>query len=150
MHEVVKAAYAMEEGLRHFYHAVSLDRKGEPAQLLRKLAAIEEGHKRRLTEIYMRLTDSTDISDLITGTSEKKILEGGFTMEEFLRKSAGSIETEEQVLTLAMMLEAQALDLYLRYSRKTDDQKAREILHKLGDEEKAHLSLLGNMMEKTA
>lgn len=46
------------------------------------------------------------------------------------------------------MLETQALDLYLRYSRKSRDPKSRDVLYEIADEEKAHLASLGRLMEE--
>jgi rubrerythrin len=51
------------------------------------------------------------------------------------------------VLDLAMMLETQALDLYLRFADKSADERTRKVLFSIADEEKAHLSSLGNLMD---
>ena len=53
-------------------------------------------------------------------------------------------------ISVAMMLEAQALDLYLRYSQKSTDQSCKEIFFTLSEEEKAHLASLGRLMEAGA
>jgi rubrerythrin len=52
------------------------------------------------------------------------------------------------VLDLAMMLETQALDLYLRFAEKSSDEGTQTILFSIADEEKAHLSSLGDLMDK--
>jgi rubrerythrin len=52
------------------------------------------------------------------------------------------------VLDLAMMLETQALDLYLRFAHKSVDSQSQEVLFKLADEEKSHLEALGQLVEK--
>jgi len=39
------------------------------------------------------------------------------------------------------------LDLYLRFSQKTENEETKEVLFRLGDEEKAHLALLGRWLE---
>jgi rubrerythrin len=55
------------------------------------------------------------------------------------------------LLDLAMMLETQALDLYLRFADKSADSESRGVLLKLADEEKSHLGALGQLVEeKTA
>ncbi len=46
-----------------------------------------------------------------------------------------------------MMLETQALDLYLRYSQKAEDEESRNVLYRIAEDEKAHLTALGDMME---
>ena len=77
-------------------------------------------------------------------------MEGGFTIDEFFDKNKPAMKDVHGVLTVAMMLEAQALDLYLRYLRKIDEQKTKEILCQISNEEKAHLESLGRLMEEKA
>lgn len=145
--DVIKAAYAMEEGLREFYEKISASRQGELVSILKKLAVMEDGHKLKLRDAYLSLTGSKDASELEETASGAVIMEGGFTMEESLKNTDAM--TSEDVITKAMMIEAQALDLYLRYSRKLKDPQSADILNSLADDEKKHLSLLGDMMEKT-
>jgi rubrerythrin len=47
-----------------------------------------------------------------------------------------------------MMLEAQAMDLYMRYADKCEDQKVKAVFFKMADEEKAHLKSLGDLLGK--
>ena len=47
-----------------------------------------------------------------------------------------------------MMLETQALDLYLRFAEISTDQRTQNVLFSIADEEKAHLSSLGDLMDK--
>jgi rubrerythrin len=54
----------------------------------------------------------------------------------------------EGVFDVAMMLETQALDLYLRFAEKSTDQRTQNVLFSIADEEKAHLSSLGDLMDK--
>ena len=50
----------------------------------------------------------------------KSVLQTGkmISTEEFLEQNRPAMQTVEGVLNVAMMLETQALDLYLRYSQK--------------------------------
>ena len=50
---------------------------------------------------------------------------------------------------LAMTLEAQALDLYLRYAQRSEDEDTKSVLHGLADEEKSHLAWLGDLLEQS-
>ena len=47
-------------------------------------------------------------------------LEGGFDAKEFLETNKAHLQTVPQVLDLAMMLETQALDLYLRFADRCE------------------------------
>jgi rubrerythrin len=77
-------------------------------------------------------------------------MEGGFTGEEFLEKNRPLLDTVENLLSLAMMLEAQALDLYTRYAQKVEGVQSRSALHAIAEEEKGHLAALGGLMEARA
>ncbi len=77
-----------------------------------------------------------------------KVMEGGLTTEEFLEQNEPAMQTVPDVLNLAMMVEAQALDLYLRYSERSKEDKTQAILYDIAEEEKAHLAALGRLMEK--
>ena len=47
-----------------------------------------------------------------------------------------------------MMLETQALDLYLRFARRCDNRPTQTILLAVADEEKVHLRRLGRLLEE--
>ena len=56
----------------------------------------------------------------------------------------------DDVLNIAMTLEGQALDLYLRYSFQSGDEKTKAVLYDISEEEKRHLRLLGEIKDKRA
>jgi rubrerythrin len=47
-----------------------------------------------------------------------------------------------------MMIETQALDLYLRFAQKSVAEAVRAVLYRLADEEKAHLKALGRYRDQ--
>ena len=47
-----------------------------------------------------------------------------------------------------MMIETQALDLYLRFAQKSGAEAVRAVLYRLADEEKAHLKTLGRYRDQ--
>ena len=75
-------------------------------------------------------------------------LEGGFNLKEFLAANEAHLDTVPQVLDLAMMLETQALDLYLRFADRCAQTAAKTILFAIADEEKVHLARLGRLLEE--
>lgn len=146
--QMLLIAYAMEEGLRSFYQQM-VETAADPdaAQLFARLATMDERHKEMIFGLYQKHErDAVSIGDLEKRVLPK-IMEGGLTTEEFLAANQPSLETVGDVIILAMMLEAQALDLYLRYSQRSEDPQTKEVLCKLADEEKSHLALLGNLRE---
>jgi rubrerythrin len=77
-------------------------------------------------------------------------MEEGSTTEEFIEQNKDSMKTVPDVLNMAMMLESQAMDLYMRYSEKATDEKSKTVLYDIAEEEKAHLKALGHLMEQRA
>ena len=53
------------------------------------------------------------------------------------------------IISLAMSIEAQALDLYLRASEKAQNEAGKKALIQIANEEKVHLARLGQLMEET-
>lgn len=146
--EIIMLAYGMEVGLGEFYRAMV--RKTEDLEvngILNKLADIEERHKQRLFDAYVGLHPSMKDKERFESDIDSGIMEGGFTTEEFLEQNQGAFETVEMILNFAMMLEAQAMDLYMRYSQKTKSKQSKDILHDIAEEEKAHLRTLGALLE---
>ena len=78
----------------------------------------------------------------------KIILEGGFDMAEFMEQNEPILKTVPNVIDLAMMLETQALDLYLRFADKSTNAETKDVLFKIAQEEKAHLAALGRLMDE--
>jgi rubrerythrin len=147
--DMIVLAYGMEEGLRGFYE-VTAENAGdqEVREMFLKLAAIERRHQERLFQVYTVMDGS--VSDM--KSFEKKVvtkaMEGGLTPKEFLAKNQPVLQTIQQVLEVAMMIEAQALDLYLRYSQKSKEEKTRTVLFDIAEEEKAHLAALGRLLDE--
>lgn len=142
--EVAGYAMGMEKGLAAFYlKAAETSDHGRVEELFRKLAGFEEKHQQRLLGLYERLVPE--------GKPVGKpgpVMEGGFDADVFLENNRDSMTSVEDVLSLAMMLETQALDLYLRFSGYTGDETAKALLTGIADDEKKHLKALGEMVEK--
>lgn len=149
--EVIVLAYGMEEGLRSFYETMAT--RSEVAGVgdsLLKLAGIEENHKERLFQAYESLAGTIQDQFAFEAAIVSRALEGGLTTEEFLEWNKPVLETAVDVIDMAMMLETQALDLYVRCSRKSRDTTSREVFHDLAEEEKTHLAALGRLIETGA
>lgn len=147
--EMLTLAFGMEEGLADFYRRVARDgRDPEVVSLLEKLAGIEDKHKDRVWELYTGSAEEPGTREEFESRVVVKAMEGGFTTEDFLARHGSDMDTVAGTLSIAMMLEAQALDLYGRYARKSEDQKTREALFKIADEEKEHLAALGRLLDE--
>ena len=109
---------------------------------------MEDIHKDRLFGLYTDMEGGATDREGFEAGAVSDAMEGGFTTESFIQKNRESMQTPSEVLDMAMMLETQGMDLYLRYAEKSRDPKAREIFLGLGEEEKAHLGFLGALMDQ--
>jgi rhodanese-related sulfurtransferase/rubrerythrin len=149
--EVLALAYGMEQGLAEFYTSVARKTENKEIQkVLTKLIGIEEKHKEKLYNLYLSLDPETGTRDKLESQALSGVMEGGFTTEEFLEQNLSLLDTPNHLLSLAMMLETQAFDLYMRYSQKAKDQQSRKVLQEIGEEEKAHIASLGRLLDQIA
>jgi rubrerythrin len=84
------------------------------------------------------------------GRASSETAEGAVTVQEAVEALKPSQSSVVEVLSFAMMLETQALDLYLRYWKRSEDPATRAALLELVDQEKSHLGYLGALLEKKA
>ena len=113
------------------------------------LAAAEEKHQELLKKAYHESGPFPRGAELLTSAASSPVLEGGFQFDEFVRENEPRLKTETDLLELSLMLETQALDLYLRFAGKMEDRETKQVLFRLGDEEKAHLAALGRLLDET-
>ncbi len=114
------------------------------------LAGIEELHQRSIFEQYLQLTKA----DLDQSEFEQQVviqgLEGGLSTEEYLRRFQTDPGSLQDVVSMAMSIEALALDLYTRVAETLPEQQGRGTLLEIAAEEQTHLQRLGELMETTA
>ena len=147
--EIIKLAYGMEMSLGRFYQDIQARAQDKELKVLASmLASVEEKHKRFLLGLYRDLDPSGPSDREFDAEVTTTVLEGGFERDEFKRKNERFLDSVPSVLDLAMMLEAQALDLYLRFSRRTQNEQTRETLHRIADEEKEHIRSLARLREE--
>ncbi|MBI5252497.1 MAG: ferritin-like domain-containing protein [Desulfomonile tiedjei] len=147
--EIIKLAYAMEQSLGEFYRVAKTKTKDDSVVgLLDRLASIEEKHKQYLLELYNELGATPASVESFDDQAAEQIMEGGFRTNEFMRRNERFLSDVRLLLDLAMMLEAQALDLYLRFADKTENERTKSVLHRIGDEEKTHLIALGKLRDQ--
>jgi len=146
--DVLKVAYSLEEGLREFYITMQTEAASDNVkQLFGTLSEIELKHQLSIYHTYNELSgehiDETDFHRMV----ETKALEGGLSTREYLDLFQPDLTSETDVISLAMSIEAQALDLYQRVAQRVDNPESRNVINQIANEEKAHLSSLGKLMD---
>lgn len=150
--DVLILAYSLEQGLRDFYLAMGEKAvRTEVKSLFEKLAAIELEHQASIIKAYNRLNDDPTLPSMDQEGFERLVetdaLEGGLTTEEYLDLFKPDLNSPVEVISLAMSIEAQAMDLYQRASLSFIDSKSKEIVQGIANEEKLHIASLGRLMD---
>lgn len=148
--DAITLAYYMEHAQQQFYLSLADSRPaGAASELFTKLAAVEDIHKARLSELY-RKENGADMVNR-TGpphpsTEDLSHMEGGVEVKDALHYTT-RLEDLSDILDLAMMLETQALDLYGRLARRAENQQVKDLFLALADEEKIHLRYLADRLD---
>jgi len=146
--EVLKVAYSLEQGLRDFY--LLMEQKAENKKvkdLFGKLSEIELAHQNSIYIAFSEASAEKIHRDDFERMVEIKALEGGLSTQEYLDLFSPDLDSETDVISLAMSIEAQALDLYQRVVEKIKNPESKKIINKIADEEKVHLESLGKLMD---
>ena len=147
--DVLVVAYSLEDGLRDFYLSMTAKVSNlKVKDIFQKLSDIEIKHKERVFAEYLSVTGKIESVQEFEKNIVAAAVEGGLTTEEYINLYQPDVESEMDVISLAMSIEAQALDLYQRAADNTADDKSKAILNQIAAEETAHLSQLGKLMEE--
>jgi rubrerythrin len=149
--EIVGLAWALEEGSKLFYQGVSkyFADDLEAQKMFEWLVSAEKSHEKHLLETYETLTgtqpDFTKLRAKFSDNLKGAVMEGGVPLKEGLEwiKDKGVSES----LQLAMAMEVNAYDLYIKMSKAIDDKQAQEIFEKLSEEEQVHLEKMAGLLD---
>ncbi len=145
--QTLKTAYSLEAGLGDFYTDMAARIPRNPVRdLFDKLSRIEINHQDRLFNEYVRVSGEQIDRESFDAQIESSALEGGLTTQEYLDLFKPDLSSAVDVVSLAMSIEAQALDLYTRASEQAVDEDSRKILQAIAHEERTHLELLGQLL----
>ena len=103
---------------------------------------------RRLLDVSSKWELSAEGVKAFREGIEGTVMEGGIDVDEFLKHNEQFLQTVTGVIDLAMMVETQALDLYLRMAAESQNEATKEVLFQIAEEEKAHLRALGRVLEE--
>lgn len=146
--EILIVAYSLEAGLQDFYTSM-LDRveNVQVKELFSKLSEIERKHQDRIFVEYQKVKGDQESREEFERTAIAKAMEGGLTTEEYLGLYRTDFEVFEEVVSLAMGIEAQALDLYQRAAENVPQEETYRTLLRIAEEEREHLKQLGKLLD---
>ena len=147
--EVIALSHKMENGMKTFHEKVRSKAKDpELVALLGHLINAEQSHMRRLLEVSSNWELPPDEVRSFEEDLKTTTMEGGIDIDEFLTKNKSYLQTVVGVIDVAMMVETQALDLYLRMATESRNAATKEVLFQIAEEEKEHLKALGRALEE--
>ena len=148
MEETLVAAYSLEAGLRDFYLSmIGKVQAADVKKLFQKLSDIEILHQDRIFDEYLQVSGKKISREAFDNDLVIKAVEGGLTTDEYVRMYQPDWESAVDIISLAMSIEAQALDLYTRAAERSEDPRSAGVLKKIAEEERAHLEQLGKLMD---
>ncbi len=151
--DILLLAWAMEEGTRRFYEKMAdISGTKDVKEIYAGLAKVEVNHQRTLSELYHELagtspdTSSPFYLKYVPEDEMEQVIEGQMKLGEVVTWARERSVTE--VLEFAIGLEARLYDLYMRMKAKYKDPPADAVYSKLAVEEKQHLDLFVDLLEK--
>lgn len=115
-------------------------------ELFGRLAQIEIKHQERIFTEYQKASMTEESLDNFERHLLANSMEGGLTTEQYLELYKPDLEVTIEVVSLAMAIEAQALDLYQRTADRAPSEDIQQALLRLADDERAHLKQLGDLL----
>jgi rhodanese-related sulfurtransferase len=151
--DVLLLAWALEEGTRRFYGAMAEHTEDEGVKkIYAGLKEVEKNHQEVITGLFYEITGTG--ADAVTPFYSKylskdeleQLMEGQMKISEVL---AWAREQDlKRVLEFAIGLEARLYDLYFRMKGKYKELALNKVYSTLEAEEKEHIDIFSDLLEK--
>lgn len=151
--DILLLAWSMEEGTRRFYEKMTdISEADDVREIYGGLAKVEVNHQRTISELYHELagtsadTSTPFYTKYVPEDEMEQLMEGQMKLGEVISWASGRSVID--VLEFAIGLEAKLYDLYMRMQEKYTEPPANTVYSKLAAEEKQHLDLFVDLLEK--
>jgi rhodanese-related sulfurtransferase/rubrerythrin len=150
MGDILKVALMLEQGAFDFYSkARELIKEQRAVEAFKNLAEMEAQHIERLSQHYSQLLGKgiePPFEELKEGSD---YMEGGLKItEELLKIGKLKFLDDLEPLEIALEKEYMAYDFYKRMAHLVGDTQAKKLLHELAGEERSHINVLLQHLEK--
>ena len=147
--DLLRLAGELEEGARLFYEAVGDILTDEYSKrTFQSLAVAEERHRQRLLAACGQLFPETACETPPAGKNAPVFTEGAFRLEDLTAWCREPDREPFAILELAMQVEANSLDFYLKLLAAPEYSSLRGVLEPLLADEKKHLEKLGSLLAR--
>ncbi|THB74069.1 MAG: hypothetical protein D6B25_14135 [Desulfobulbaceae bacterium] len=141
--------FGLETGLRDFYLSMIETVTSEEAKkMFTMLADIEILHQDRIVELYTEVSEKPISKEEFLAKEVLPAMEGGLSVEEYTSRFQPDMENEIDILSLALSIEAQALDLYSRAAQNATKPGVAEIFLTIASEERTHINHLTDYISR--
>ena len=145
--ELISLSFSLEEGNRVFYEHVAREAEDEEdAALFRSLVLAEERHKETLRDLTPRSAGKDADPAPPEGMEAGSFMEGGIPVGEAL--SWAREKGTREILELAIAMEANSLDRYIKMGRAVGNDRSREVFQALAGEEQGHLERMTSLLDR--
>jgi len=145
--EFISMAWSLEEGTRKFYQGVKdIIMDEESKGVFDSLVKAEEKHKDTLVQAYGQIKGANIESGELGEEGLSGTMEGGFSIDEAMKWLHEGKKELTDTLEFSIQLETNSLDLYLKILHIVENKDTQQIFGILAEEEKKHLSRLGNLL----
>jgi rhodanese-related sulfurtransferase/rubrerythrin len=149
--DVYRFGYGMERSLQGFYKTLAGKTESvENRDLFLTLASFEDKHMRQLYALYSQAVQAPISLDEFEALPDSGIGEGGFDPESYLTQLGHKTSDRQDIIELAMAIEAQALDYYMRCAFRSAPGDDADSFQRLAREEQGHLRMLTQMLDRMA
>ncbi|MFQ3574196.1 MAG: rhodanese-like domain-containing protein [Thermodesulfovibrionales bacterium] len=148
LEEIVTFSFAMEDGAFRFYtECADIIKDEKTKEVLLQMSRFESKHKEDIIS-FCKISD-IDYEKILESAKTKygDIMESGITIKESLRRLKGSPMLLINILELSMQIEINAIDLYMKIHRLTEEEEAKTLLDRIIMDEKAHLRRIGSLID---
>jgi rhodanese-related sulfurtransferase/rubrerythrin len=151
--DVLLLAWTLEEGTRRFYEEMADSARDPDAKkIYNNLKKAEVKHQLTITNLYYQVTGtSTDTATpfytkYLAEDEMEQVIEGRMKLGDVL--AWAKERPVKEVLEYAIALEAKLYDLYFRMKEKYKEPAVNKVYSTLANEEKQHLDLFIDLLEK--
>ena len=142
-HLALELAFALEQGTQILYQKLSEQTSNvKTKNLLYCLINLEERHKTKIAQRGKITQANIEVSKFNLG-----MLEGGYGIEQSAEQLLPYMDDPTALLSLAMGVEAQAFDFFMRLRSIEQDEDKRGFFTEMANEERGHLSMLARFLE---
>jgi rhodanese-related sulfurtransferase/rubrerythrin len=151
--DILSLAWALEEGSRRFYEEMAnITEDPEVKEVYDTLKEIEKKHQKSVTDLYYEITKNVPdtaapfYTKHLSENEMEQLMEGQMKLGEVLVWARQ--HSLREVLEYSISLEAKLYDLYFRMKGKHTEPTVNKIYSTLATEEKNHLDVFTDLLDK--